>query len=106
MQTSSRYLLACLSLISACATGQEVCRRDMVTGSEQCNRVSGDTGEAAATAAAAAASWGAVGCTVNGCQPPFTCNPVTKLCERMRCGEAAGFCPVGYNCHPVENVCK
>lgn len=100
------YAALLLALAAACATGKEVCKRDMVTGSEQCSRVSGDTGEAVATATAAAASWGAVGCTVNGCQPPYTCNPDSKMCERMRCGEQAGSCPPGFKCNPVKNVCE
>ena len=99
-------LLACLALVAACATGQEACRRDPITGSEQCATVGSDTGQAVGTAAAAAATWGAVGCTVNGCQPPFRCNPDSKMCERMRCGEQAGGCPPGYSCNAVKNVCE
>ena len=106
-----RAAFACFvasGLITACATGSEQCRRDPVTGSEQCSMVSDSPGEAAATAAASAATWGVVGCTVNGCQPPFTCNAKTKLCERIRCHESTGTgaCPPGYSCDPVKDVCK
>jgi hypothetical protein len=97
---------ACLGLAAGCATGQEACRRDPVTGAEQCAVVGSDPGQAAATAAAAAASWGAVGCTVNGCQAPFRCNPESKLCERMRCSEDVGGCPPGFSCNPNKNVCE
>lgn len=65
----------------------------------------GGPAEAAATAGIAAAAWVAVGCTVNGCAPPYVCNYETKKCEPQRCGEGVGSCPPGYRCHPQKHVC-
>jgi hypothetical protein len=101
---STVVALSCL-ILAGCATGSEVCRRDPATGAERCSTVSGNYGEAAVTATAAAASWAVVGCDVNGCEPPYRCNPETKLCERIRCGEGVGSCPAGYTCDPVKGVC-
>jgi hypothetical protein len=100
------FLIAygCL-LMTACATGSEVCRPDPATGIERCSVVGNDYGEAAATAAAAGALWTVEGCTVNGCEPPYTCNAKTKQCERIRCGEESGSCPGSFYCDPVKRVC-
>jgi hypothetical protein len=99
-------LLGVLGTMGACATGPDVCTRDHITGSEQCQPSSGDYGEAAATAAASAAAWTAVGCTANGCEPPFRCNADTKMCERIPCGEGEGACPPTYICDPDDHLCK
>jgi hypothetical protein len=99
-------LLACALVLTACATGSEACRRDPITGSQQCQPASGDYTEAVGTAAAATAAWAAVGCTVNGCEPPFRCNGETKMCERIRCAEGKQSCPAGYSCDLADGVCK
>lgn len=103
--TKTAIIICSLLFVVDCATGHEVCRTDPATNVERCFIVSGDYAEAAATATAAAASWAVVGCTVNGCEPPYRCNPETKLCERIRCGEGMGSCPSGYVCDPVKNLC-
>jgi hypothetical protein len=100
------WLLSVLSTMGACASGPDVCRRDQITGSERCQPASGDYGEAAATAAAAAVAWTAVGCTVNGCAAPFRCNADTKMCERIPCGEGQGSCPPTYVCDSDDHLCK
>jgi hypothetical protein len=100
-------LLACLlAVASGCASGPNVCKKDPITGSRQCQRSSSDPTEAAVTAGAATASWAAVGCTVNGCEPPYTCNPKTKMCERIPCEEGSNRCPPGYLCDPEDQLCK
>jgi hypothetical protein len=94
-----------LALALAACGSQEVCRRDPVTGWENCQTSGSDYGEAAGTAVAAAAAWAAVGCTVNGCAPPSRCNPQTKLCEALRCSRESP-CPGGYDCEPEQGVCR
>ena len=100
---SGALALGCV--LFACASGQ-VCRKDPITGSDRCQSSSGDYGEAAATAVAAGASWAVVGCTVNGCEPPYRCNAKTKMCERIACEEGTRSCPPGYSCDPEDKVCK
>ena len=97
--------LWCLcSLAAGCAGGQEVCRRDAVTGNENCQLVSDDPREAAATAGAATAAWGVVGCTVNNCQPPWRCNEKTKQCEATSC-QKDGDCN-GFSCDTEHGTCR
>jgi hypothetical protein len=96
---------AALLLGAACASG-EACKRDPITGSERCQPASGNAGEAIGTVAAAGAAWAAVGCTVNDCEPPFRCNPDSKMCERIHCEEGKQVCPSGYACDPEEHVCR
>jgi hypothetical protein len=105
-----RFALACwlvcfCAALGACASSQ-ACQRDPITGSDRCQPASGSPAEAAATAVAAGAAWGAVGCTVNGCEPPFRCNGETKMCERIPCDEGTSGCPPGYACDPEDRVCK
>jgi hypothetical protein len=92
--------------MSACATGGEACREDAITGMQRCQPASGNYAEAAGTAVAAGAAWGAVGCTVNGCELPLRCNSESKQCERIRCGEGGDPCPPGFNCDAEQLVCK
>src|SRR5262245_45866405 len=94
-------LLAALSC--AGTTSDTVCRPDPVTGSERCQHTGGAP-EAAVTGGMAAGLWAAKGCTINGCEPPFTCNTKTKLCERQACSEAVS-CPPGYECSG-DLVCR
>lgn len=98
-------LASALLLTSACAGGQTVCRRDPITGSEQCQNVGSDYGEAAVTGGAAAASWAAVGCTVNGCTPPSFCNERTKQCESTPCGDDDD-CGKGFTCDTTAHRCR
>jgi hypothetical protein len=100
-------LVALCLLACACMSGPTYCKRDPITGSESsCGRTSNSPVEAAATAAAAGAAWAAVGCTVNGCSPPFRCNPDTKMCERIPCQEGGNNCPPAYSCDPDDHVCR
>jgi hypothetical protein len=102
----SRGLCACAVFAASCASGPRLCREDPVTGSEtQCAATSGDPAEAAVTAGIAAGAWGVVGCTVNGCEPPYRCNHESKQCERIRCDENESSCPPGYMCDPIKHVC-
>jgi hypothetical protein len=96
----------CFGVLSACATGQAACKKDPVTGSEQCQPASGNYGEAAVTAGAAVGGWAVAGCTINGCEPPYRCNPDTKMCERIACGEGKRSCPPGYVCDESDGLCK
>lgn len=61
--------------------------------------------DAVVTAGAAAAAWAVVGCTVNGCTPPYRCNTQTKLCEAIHCDENES-CPPAYECDLIEHRCK
>lgn len=88
-----------------CATGV-ACRTDPVTGSERCQPTSGSYGNAVATVGIAAASWALVGCSVNGCEPPFRCNAESKMCERIPCHEGKNVCPPGYSCDLEDHVCR
>jgi hypothetical protein len=98
-------LLGLLAYPQACASG-EACQRDPITGADRCQPASSSYAEAVGTAAAATAAFGAVGCTLNDCEPPFRCNQKTKLCERIRCGEGKGTCPPAYTCDLQQGVCK
>ncbi|HMI91478.1 MAG TPA: hypothetical protein VK509_08955 [Polyangiales bacterium] len=96
---------AICALLTGCAT-ESACKKDPITGSQRCQNASGDPGQAVGTAAVAAGAWTVAGCTVNGCEPPFTCNAQTKMCERIRCDEGKGACPPAYVCDPEDHVCK
>jgi hypothetical protein len=88
------FSLCLVIAVGACAGGNEVCRRDTVTGNERCERVSDNYGEAAASAGVATAAWGVAGCTINDCRPPYKCNEKTKQCEATTCAtdrDCAGF---------------
>jgi hypothetical protein len=88
--------------LSACSS-QMVCRPDGISGAERCQQVGG-AGDAVITGGVAAGVFAAKGCTVNGCEPPFTCNSKTKLCERLACSETRA-CPPGYECHASDQRC-
>lgn len=100
----SLIVLIVAFVFSGCATGPEVCKRDAITGSEQCQTTSGNYGEAAATAGIATGSWAAVGCTVNGCEPPYTCNADSKQCVPMHCKSDVDC--KGYNCDMESERCR
>lgn len=97
--------LVIIGLAPACATGTTVCKRDTITGSEQCQDASDNYGAAAATGAAAGAAWAVVGCTVNGCAPPSYCNTRTKQCEVRRCTDD-GECDAGFHCDTTAHSCQ
>jgi len=67
--------------------------------------VSNDPVDAVVAAGFAAAAWAVVGCTVNGCMPPYRCNPQTKLCESIDCDESS-HCPAAYECNLVTHECQ
>ena len=92
-----RLCCSLLLVVLGCAgSGQMLCKRDPITGSERCQQTGGP-GDAAVTGGVAAGVWVAAGCTVNGCEPPFACNAKTKQCERQTCSERVS-CPPGYQC--------
>jgi len=92
--------------ICACAGGSELaCKKDPITGSDQCYGTSNSGGEAAVAAGVAAASWAVVGCTVNGCVGPYRCNEKTKMCEPIACSEN-NACPPAYNCNLTRGRCE
>jgi hypothetical protein len=67
--------------------------------------VSSSGGEAAVAATAAAASWGAVGCTVNGCVGAMRCNEDTKRCEPIACS-SDDACPSAFECNEERGRCE
>jgi hypothetical protein len=70
----------------------------------ECTVASGSYGDALLVAASAGALFAAVGCTVNGCEMPYECNPESKRCERLQCSEPRG-CPGGYSCNLESDRC-
>lgn len=97
-------LMLSASALAGCDPGTEQCRRDPITGSQQCQTSGGDYGEAAVTAGVAAGTWGVVGCTVNGCELPYRCNEKTKQCEPLHCKSDADCS--GYGCDVDEGRCR
>ena len=91
-----RYCLLGLLALGCGGSSQVVCRPDPISGSDRCQQTGGP-GDAALTGGVAGGLWAAKGCTINGCEPPFSCNGKTKQCERQSCSENAG-CPPGYEC--------
>jgi hypothetical protein len=87
------------------ASGQMLCKRDPITGSELCQRATGNYAEAAVNTGVAAGVFGITGCTVNGCPLPTQCNPNTKRCESIRCSESKP-CPAGYFCSTDSMLCR
>ncbi len=65
----------------------------------------GGAAEAVGTAAAAGVAWGTVGCRVNGCNLPYTCNEGSGFCERMRCSEGHA-CPPTFECDYEAGRCE
>lgn len=94
----------CYAIVFAalgCSSSSNViCRPDAISGAERC-QYSGGAADAALTGGVAAGVWAVKGCTANGCEPPFTCNAKTKLCERLSCSETES-CPPGYECHDQQ----
>jgi hypothetical protein len=107
-----RYLLgtarlaALFSCVLAGCAGSSgyLCRPDPATGSSSCQMASSSPGNAALVTGVAAGVFAVTGCTVNGCEFPYTCNQQSKRCERMQCNEHKP-CPGGYNCDPVSLRC-
>ncbi len=101
-----RIALLVLFTNAGCGGSAEyVCKRDQITGSEQCQRETNSPGEAAATAGAAAGAWAVVGCTVNGCPAPYRCNTKTKQCESAFCTRDAD-CGLGFACDVALSRCR
>jgi hypothetical protein len=90
--------------LGACASGPELCRRDPITGSKQCQPSGDNYGEAAATAGIASGAWAVAGCTVNGCELPYRCNEKTKQCEPLQCTSNADC--AGYGCDIAQGHCR
>jgi len=106
-----RVLAAALALFCAaagaaigCVSSVECRQSPEPTGGQQCVGRGGPA-EDLGTAAAAGVAWGTVGCRVNGCNLPYTCNDDTGLCERMRCSEGHS-CPPAYECDYEEGRCE
>ncbi|HKU37331.1 MAG TPA: DUF2953 domain-containing protein [Polyangiales bacterium] len=92
----------CFVLAACAGSGQMVCRPDSISGSERCQQTGG-AADAAITGGVAGGLWAVKGCTINGCEPPFVCNPKSKQCERQKCSETAA-CPPGYQCS--DQACR
>jgi hypothetical protein len=92
---------------AACGgSSSTLCKPDPITGSQLCALASRGYGTAAAvTAVAASVYYAGAGCTWNGCELPDRCNPQTKRCETIRCGESSA-CPSGYNCDLSDMLCR
>lgn len=98
-----KFLAICLALVATACAAEQQCKK--MHGEYQCLTVGGPEG-AAVTGAGAAVVWAtAGGCAVAGCAPPRTCNKVTGLCERIRCGEGRGNCPDGLQCDAASLTC-
>jgi hypothetical protein len=100
-------LTAALSafIVSCAGSNEIVCKRDPATGESDCNAAGANPAGVAVTTGVAAGVFGIAGCTVNGCQLPDRCNPKTKRCETIRCGESAP-CPAGYSCDLTTSLCR
>jgi hypothetical protein len=98
-----RWLIGGLVYVGACSS-QIVCHPDSISGTERCEQAGG-AGDALITGGAAAGVFAAKGCTINGCEPPYTCNSKSKLCERLACSEVS-TCPPGYECSPTDHRCR
>jgi hypothetical protein len=97
---------ALATLLLACGGSMQYpCKRDSITGSEQCQPVGHNYGQAAALGGTAAGTWAVLGCTVNGCTPPDYCNSKTKLCESPRC-KTDHDCPAAYHCDSEHALCR
>ena len=96
-------LWSAVAIYTAACSSQMVCRPDGISGAERCQQVGG-AGDAVITGGVAAGVFAAKGCTVNGCEPPLTCNSKTKLCERLACSETRA-CPPGYECRADDQRC-
>jgi hypothetical protein len=102
----STLLAASLLALAGCGGDSSLqCKKDPITGSEQCHRTTSSGGEAAVMAGAAAAGWGIAGCTVNGCLGAYRCNEKTKMCEALSCDENAP-CPAPYECNLDSHRCE
>lgn len=87
-----------------CASSMTCRQSPEPMGGQQCV-AQGGPAEAVGTAAAAGVAWGTVGCRVNGCNLPYTCNHDTGFCERMRCSEGHS-CPPAYECDYERGRCR
>lgn len=97
-------IVVLLSILAGCTSGMQCGPSSEPDQREQCVSTGGPV-EAAGTAVAAGVAWGAVGCRVNGCHPPYVCNEDTGMCERMPCGEGRS-CLAPYECNLLEGYCE
>lgn len=105
----SLFIVAAVALagsLSACVSSVE-CRDSVDIGAGRECVARGGPAEAVGTAAAAGVVWGAVGCRVNGCRPPYVCDQPSGFCEPPRCSEG-NPCPsgYGYECDYDEGRCE
>ncbi len=102
----SLLVTAALGLVAAGACVSSVeCRDSVDIGAGHECVARGGPAEAVGTAAAAGAVWGAVGCRVNGCRPPYVCDDASGFCEPPHCSEG-NPCPPGYDCDYDEGRCE
>jgi hypothetical protein len=87
-----------LTCVSSCGASELACNQD------HCAIGSHSVGAAVLAAVAASAVFAVTGCTVNGCELPYTCNEETKRCERIGCDEHDS-CPGGYSCDLRSLLC-
>jgi hypothetical protein len=99
--TAGKLLVFALASVCGSCFGSQagvVCNRS------DCVVSSNSYGDALLAAGSAGAVFAVAGCTVNGCEMPYTCNRDTKRCERLQCYEARG-CPGGFDCDLEKHVC-
>lgn len=101
---SASMMVAATALAAGCTSGMQCHPSSDPLQREQCVSTGGPT-EAVGTAVVAAAAWGVEGCRVNGCNPPYTCNDETRMCERLACGEGEP-CPAPFECDTIEGHCE
>ncbi len=97
-------LMGCAVLLAGCTSGMQCHPSSDPLERDRCTSTGGAP-EAAVTAVAAGAAWGVEGCNVNGCNPPYTCNSETGMCERLRCGEGEA-CPAPFECNLLRGRCE
>lgn len=98
-----------LSALSACGGAQQGdCYATAGDGTQQrtggCFQ-SNSAADALVAVGVAATATAVVGCTVNGCLPPYRCNEATKLCEMIHCDENEP-CPAAYTCDLETHRCE
>ena len=98
------FAMPWVMLTNGCG-GETICERSSEpTESQRCMQRGSPTA-AVLTAGGAAAAWPVVGCRVNGCHLPFSCNEESGLCERRHCNE--GYpCPSSWECNVETHECE
>jgi hypothetical protein len=100
-------MAALLFAWSACGVPSAggACRRDPATNMLECQPGFSGVGGSLLTLALAIVLYAYKGCTINGCELPYTCNAETKRCEPLRCSETRS-CPAGYRCIMSSKLCR